>query len=48
MVAIFDKNSESQYKLMIFNDTGKVLYKSIENVLLVRIENGKVVFVKDN
>lgn len=48
MVAIFDKNSESQYKLMIFNGTGKVLYKSIENVLLVRIENGKVVFVKDN
>ena len=48
MVAIFDKNSESQYKLMIFNDDGKLLYKSIENVLLVRIENGKVVFVKDN
>lgn len=48
MVAIFDKNSESQYKLIIFNDSGKVLYKSIENVLLVRIENGKVVFVKDN
>lgn len=48
MVAIFDKNSQSQYKLMIFNDAGKLLYKSIENVLLVRIENGKVVFVKDN
>ena len=48
MVAIFDKLSESQYKLMIFNDKGKLLYKSIENVLLVRIENGKVVFVKDN
>ena len=48
MVAIFDKNSESQYKLMIFNDDGKLLYKSIENALLVRIENGKVVFVKDN
>jgi len=48
MVAIFDKLSESQYKLMIFNEEGKVLYKSIENVLLVRIDNGKVVFVKDN
>lgn len=48
MIAIFDKLSESQYKLMIFNEDGKVLYKSIENVLLVRIENGKVVFVKDN
>jgi hypothetical protein len=48
MVAIFDKFSESQYKMMIFNDNGKLLYKSIENVLLVRIENGKVVFVKDN
>lgn len=48
MVAIFDKKSQSQYKLMIFNDTGTLLYKSIENVLLVRIENGKVVFVKDN
>ena len=48
MVAIFDKLSESQYKLMIFNEDSKVLYKSIENVLLVRIDNGKVVFVKDN
>lgn len=48
MVAIFDKISESQYKLMIFNEDGKVIYKSIENVLLVRIDNGKVVFIKDN
>ena len=48
MVAIFDKLSESQYKLMIFNEEGKVLYKSIENVLSVRIDNGKIVFVKDN
>lgn len=48
MVAIFDKLSESQYKLMIFNKDGIVLYKSIENVLLVRIDNGKVVYVKDN
>ncbi len=48
MIAIFDKLSESQYKLMIFNEDGKVLYKSIENVLLVRIDNSKVVFLKDN
>lgn len=48
MVAVFDKESESQYKMMIFNDSGEVIYKTIENVLLVRIENGKVVFVKDN
>lgn len=48
MVAVFDKDSQSQYKMMILDDTGKVIYKTIENVLLVRIENGKVVFVKDN
>ncbi len=48
MVAVFDKSSESQYKMMIFNKNGRAIYKTIENVLLVRIENGKVVFVKDN
>lgn len=48
MVAVFEKDSPSQYKMMIIDDLGKVIYKTIENVLLVRIENGKVVFVKDN
>lgn len=48
MVAVFDKESTSQYKMMIFDDTGELIYKTIENVLLVRIENGKVVYVKDN
>lgn len=48
MVAVFDKSSESQYKMMIFNDNGRIIYKTIENVLLVRIDNGKIVFVKDN
>jgi len=48
IVAVFEKNSLSQYKMMIIDDAGKVIYKTIENVLLVRIENGKVVFVKDN
>jgi len=48
LLAIFDKESESLYKMMIINSEGKVLYKTIEDVLLVRIENGKVVFVKDN
>jgi hypothetical protein len=33
---------------MIFDETGKVIYKTIENVLLVRIGNGKVVFVKES
>lgn len=33
VIAIFDKQSESEYKLMIFNNEGKLLYKSIENVL---------------
>lgn len=48
MVAVFDKASDSQYKMMIFDDSGEAVYKTIENVLLVRIENGKVAFVKDN
>lgn len=48
MVALFDKESKAQYKMMIFDDSGKVIYKTIEKVLLVRIQNGKVVFVKDN
>jgi hypothetical protein len=48
MVAIFDKASDSQYKMMIFDGGGNLIYKTIENVLLVRIENGKVVFVKDS
>ncbi len=48
LVAIFDKDSESPYKMMVINNEGKVLYKTVENVLLVRIENGKMVFIKDN
>ncbi|MGI6731609.1 MAG: DUF5050 domain-containing protein [Anaerovoracaceae bacterium] len=48
MVAVFEKDSQSQYKMMIFDETGKVIYKTIENVLLVRIGNGKVVFVKES
>lgn len=48
MVAVFEKDSSSQYKMMIIDKAGKVIYKTIENVLLARIENGKVVFVKDN
>ncbi|HBD64199.1 MAG TPA: hypothetical protein DC038_07155 [Clostridiales bacterium] len=48
MVAVFDKKSESPHKMMIIDERGKVIYKTMENVLLVRIENGKVVFVKDN
>lgn len=48
MVAIFDKSSESIYKMIVFNNDGRIIYKTIENVLLVRIENGKIVFVKDN
>lgn len=48
MVAVFDKSSESIYKMMIFNNNGRIIYKTIENVLLVRIENGKIVFAKDN
>lgn len=47
-VAIFDKSSKSQYKMMIFDDDGEVVYKTMENVLTVTIENGKVAFVKDN
>lgn len=48
MVAVFNKDSESPYKMMIIDDRGKIIYKTMEGVLLVRIENGKVVFVKDN
>ncbi len=48
LVAIFDQGSKSPYKMMVINNEGKVLYKTIENVLLVRIENGKIAFVKDN
>ncbi len=48
LIATFKKGSESPYKMMIIDDGGRVIYKTTENVLLVRIDNGKVVFVKDN
>ena len=48
LAAIFDKDSQSPYKMMVINGAGEVLYKTAENVLLMRIENGKIVFVKDN
>ncbi len=48
LVALFDKDSPSPYKMIVINKDGKVLYKTIENVLLVRIQNGKIAFVKDN
>lgn len=48
MVAIFDKAGKSQYKMIILDDSGEAVYKTMENVLLVRIEKGKVAFVKDN
>jgi len=48
LVVIFDKDSKSPYKMMIIDEDGQELYKTIENVLLVQIENGKVIFVKDN
>lgn len=48
LVALFDKESPSPYKMMVINKDEKILYKTIENVLLVRIENGKIAFVKDN
>ncbi len=48
LTAIFKKESESPYKMMIIDKKGQVLYKTMENILLVRIENGKVIFVKDN
>jgi hypothetical protein len=46
--AIFKKESESPYKMMKIDKNGQILYKTMENILLVRIENGKVILVKDN
>lgn len=48
LTAIFAKESEATAKMMIINAKGQVIYKTIENVLSVRIDNGKVVFIKDN
>jgi len=48
LVAIFNKDCKSPYKMTVINNEGKVLYKTIENVLLVRIENDKIILVKDN
>ncbi|MEQ8201422.1 MAG: DUF5050 domain-containing protein [Syntrophomonadaceae bacterium] len=48
LIAIFTKDSESPYKMLIIDGDGQVLYQTVENVLLARIDRGRVVFVKDN
>ncbi len=48
LIAIFDPDSESPYKMLIIDGKGKVIYQTVENVLLARIDQGRVVFVKDN
>jgi len=48
LTAIFMKDSESSYKMMIIDKNGQILYKSMENIPLVTIENSKVILVKDN
>jgi len=48
LTAIFKKDSESPYKMMIIDKDGQILYKTMENIPLVRIENGKLILVKDN
>lgn len=47
LVAIFDKSSTTSSKMMIINKNGKVVYQTIEDVLMARIDNGKVSYVKD-
>ncbi|MFA7078314.1 MAG: hypothetical protein WC147_07905 [Syntrophomonas sp.] len=47
LVAIFDKSSTTSSKMMIINKNGKVVYQTIEAVLMARIDNGKVSYVKD-
>ena len=48
LIAIFASDSESPYKMLIIDGDGKVIYQTVENVLLARIDHGRVVFVKDN
>lgn len=48
LIAIFAPDSESPYKMLIIDEDGRVLYQTVENVLLARIDQGRVVFVKDN
>ncbi|NLN87507.1 MAG: hypothetical protein GX133_07890, partial [Syntrophomonadaceae bacterium] len=48
LTAIFAPDSESPYKMLIIDEDGRVLYQTVENVLLARIDQGRVVFVKDN
>lgn len=47
LVAIFDRASTASCKMMIVNKKGQILFQTIEPVLMVRIDSGKVVFVKD-
>lgn len=48
LLVIFEKSSISPDKMLIMNENGKIIYKTTENVLLLRIDHGKVVYVKDN
>jgi len=48
LIAIFAPDSESPYKMLIIDGKGQVIYQTVENVLLARIDQGRVVFVKDN
>ncbi|AQS58631.1 DUF5050 domain-containing protein [Desulforamulus ferrireducens] len=48
LVATFHKEGKSPYKMLIINKDGNVIYKTTENVLLARLENDKVVFIKED
>ena len=48
LIAFFDKDVESPYKMMAIDHEGRVIFKTIENVELVSIQNGEIIFIKNN
>ncbi len=47
LIALFDKNSNAAYKLMVFDQERAVRYKTYENFDLVGIQNDEVVIIKN-
>ena len=47
LIALFDKNSNAAYKMMVFDQEGAVRYKTYENFDLIGIQNDEIMIIKN-
>ncbi|GAB6109501.1 DUF5050 domain-containing protein [Fusibacter bizertensis] len=47
LIAYFEKKSISPYKMIIINNEGSEIYKTLEPIDTVRIQSGKIVLIKN-